>query len=432
MPSILIRRGRVIDPASGFDAVADVLLDNGRVRAVGSSSARADEVIDADGHIVCPGLIDIHVHLREPGDEEEETIASGTAAAVAGGYTSIACMPNTEPPVDNEAAVEFVARQAARADLCNVWVIGAVTKGCKGTELAEMGSMVRGGAVAFSDDMSCVPAAGVMRTALLYAKMFDRPIIAHCEDTSLTGKGCMNAGRNSVLLGIPGMPSLAEELIVHREIALAKSVGGRVHIGHVSTAGSVELIRRGKVEGVAVTAEVTPHHLSLTDDACRTYDTNFKMNPPLRTQADIAALIAGLKDGTIDCIASDHAPHGIDEKELEFPGAPFGVIGLETTLPVLVRTLIEPGLLTWPELIAALTLKPAQVLRLPKGTLAVGADADVTVIDPAAEWTIAPQRLHSKSRNTPFAGWTVRGRAAATIVGGKIKYQSNAVRRVEP
>lgn len=421
--SILIRRGRVIDPACGRDGVADVLLDGGRVRAIGNLSSRADEVIDAAGLLVVPGLLDIHTHLREPGNEEEETIASGAAAAVAGGFTAIACMPNTEPPVDNEAAVEFIYRQAARADLCTVWPIGAITKGCAGKDLAEMGSMVRGGAVAFSDDMSCAPTAGIMRAALQYARMFDRTVIAHCEDVSLTEGGAMNAGGTASRLGLPGMAALAEELIIHREIALARNVGGRIHIGHVSTAAGVELVRRGKAEGVAVTAEVTPHHLALTEEACSGYDTNFKMNPPLRTEADRQALIAGLRDGTIDCIVTDHAPHGIEEKELEFPRAPFGVIGLETALPVLVKTLIEPGLLTWPQLIAALTVKPAGVLQVPKGTLAVGADADVTVIDPDLAWTIDAAAFRSRSRNTPFQGLRVRGRAVAVIVGGRVVHR---------
>jgi dihydroorotase len=415
----------VIDPASGRDETADVLLENGRVKAVGKVSAKADEVIDAAGKIVCPGLIDIHTHLREPGNEAEETIASGSAAAVAGGFTSIACMPNTEPPVDNEAAVEYVARQAARAGLCNVYPIGCVTKAGKGAELAEMGSMVRGGAVAFSDDMRCVPSAGVMRTALLYAKMFDRPIIAHCEDASLSEGGAMNAGTVSALVGLPGMPALAEELIVYRDIALCKAVGGRLHIGHVSTAGAVEIIRRAKAEGVNVTAECCPHHLALTDECCREYDTNFKMNPPLRTAADMAALKRGLADGAVDCLVSDHAPHGIEEKELEFPRAPFGVIGLETSLAVLIQTLIDGKVMDWPQLIGAMTVKPAGVLSLPKGTLAVGADADVTVIDPAREWTVEPDKFRSKSRNTPFAGWKLRGRATTTIVGGVVKYRAD-------
>ena len=423
MPSLLIRRGRVIDPAEGRDEVADLLLDNGRVRAVGQLSARADEVVDAAGLIVCPGLVDIHTHLREPGDEEEETIASGAAAAVAGGFTSIACMPNTEPPIDNEAAVEFVTRQAARADLCNVYPIGCITKGGKGTELAEMGSMVRGGAVAFSDDMHAVPNAGIMQAALQYAKMFDRTVIAHCEDTSLTAGGAMNSGRTATLLGLPGMPALAEELMVHRDIALARSVGGRLHIGHVSTAGAVELIRRGKAAGVAVTAETTPHHLALTEDACRGYDTNYKMNPPLRTAADVEALRAGLADGTIDCIAGDHAPHGVEEKELEFPRAPFGVVGLETSLAVCATVLVGGGVLGWPALIAAMTVRPARVLQLPKGTLSVGADADVTIIDPAMEWTVDPEAFASKSRNTPFAGRRLKGGAVCTIVGGRVKHR---------
>jgi dihydroorotase len=418
----LIRHGRVIDPSRELDTVADVLLDKGKVAEIGKVKAAADNVIDAKGLIVCPGLIDIHVHFREPGDEQEETIASGSAAAVAGGFTSVACMPNTQPPLDDATAIEFVTRQADRAGLCNVFPVGAVTKGREGRELAEMGQMVRAGAVAFSDDGSGVASAAVMLRALQYVAMFDKPIIQHCEDPDLAAGGVMHAGEVSVRLGLPGIPAVAEELMVQRDIRLTHEVGGRYHVAHISTRGAVNLVRRAKHDGVQVTAEATPHHLLLTDEACAGFDTNLKMNPPLRTRHDIDACIAGVVDGTIDCLVTDHAPHGTQEKELLFAGAPFGVIGLESALPLYVQALVAPGHLDWPGLIARMTINPARVLGLRKGTLREGADADVVLIDPDHAWTIDASRFFSKSRNCPFDGWKARGRVVMTLVGGEPRF----------
>jgi len=422
--SLLIRNGRVIDPKSGMDRIADVLISDGKVRQVGKVSQRADATIDASGLIVCPGLIDMHVHLREPGNEDEETIASGSAAAVAGGFASIACMPNTDPPLDNEAAIEFIYRQAARANHCNVFPIGAITKGRAGKELAEMGQMLRAGAVAFSDDGSGVADSGVMFRSLQYVRMFDRVLIQHCEDPSLAGGGCMHAGPTATRLGLPSIPAMAEEVMVRRDLTLAANTGSRYHVAHISTGGSVDAVRHAKARGLPVTAEVCPHHLLLTDEACAKFDTNYKMNPPLRSITDVESCRAGVADGTIDCLCTDHAPHAAEEKALEFQNAPFGIIGLETAVPLTIRALIEPGLIDWPRWVACWTVNPAAVLGIEKGTLSVGADADVTLIDPNAEWTIDAEKFTSKSRNTPFHGWKVRGRAVTTIVSGEIRFSA--------
>ena len=433
MSTILIKGGRVIDPASNLDGVADVLLRDGRVAKVGRVSEKADKTIDASGKIVTPGLIDMHVHLREPGDEEVETIASGAAAAVAGGFTTVAAMPNTDPAADNEAMVEFVAARGRRAGMANVLAIGTVSKGRKGEELAEIGMMVRGGAVAFSDDGSPVQNSLLMRRAMEYVKMFDRCVISHAEDATLAPGWIVNEGLTSVMLGLAGTPAASEEIAVARDCILAGLTGAHLHVAHVSTAGAVEAIRRAKARGVRVTAEATPHHLTLTDERLKeetvlasgekvkSYNPNYKMNPPLRSQADVEALREGLRDGTIDCIASDHAPHSSLRSEVEFMEAAFGVIGLETTLPVVITELIGKGLLSWPDAVARMTVNPARVLRLAKGTLAIGADADVTVIDPGVAWTIDASRFRSKSRNTPFEGWKVKGRATCVIVGGEVK-----------
>jgi dihydroorotase len=423
MPRTLIRGGRVIDPAQGLDAVTDLWLEGDRVLHIGSRpDLQAEIVVDATGKIVCPGLIDMHVHLREPGREEDETIATGTAAALAGGVTSVACMPNTEPAIDNQAAAEFVILQARRAGQANVFPIGAITKGRRGEELAELGGLVEGGAVGFSDDGSPVRSAEIMRRALEYARMFDRVVMDHCEDTELTRNGVMHEGEVSLALGLPGMPAAAEEIMVARDLILAEQTGGRLHILHVSTAGSVELIRRAKQRGVAVTCEACVHHFALTDEALRSFDSNFKMNPPLRTRRDVEAILVGLRDGTIDAIVTDHAPHAPEKKLRELDQAPFGVIGLETLLPICIKTLIEPGVLTWSEMIAKLTIHPARILGIDRGTLRPGAIADVTIIDPEAEWTIDPNQFRSKSRNCPFAGWRVRGRAHTVLVAGQVKY----------
>ncbi len=420
MPTFLIKGGRVVDPSQNLDAVTDVLVEDARIRSVGATTARADRVIDAKGLVVCPGLIDMHVHLREPGKEAAETIASGSAAAIAGGLTTVAAMPNTEPAVDTESAAEFVILQAKRAGMANVLPIGAVTKGRLGVELAEMGQLLRGGAVAFSDDGSPIQSADVMRRALQYAKMFDKAIISHAEDKDIVGSGVMNDGKTSMILGLSGMSRVAEEIMVGRDIALAAITGGKLHIAHISVAGAIDLVRQGKSRGVRVTAEAAPHHFTLTDEAVRGYDPVFKMNPPLRTQADVEAVLKGLADGAIDVIATDHAPHATEDKEVEFAAAPFGVIGMETLLPLVLTELVGKGVLTLPQAIAKLTVNPARVLGIAKGTLAPGADADVTIFDPAREWTIDPSRFRSKSRNCPFAGWKVRGKAVTVIVGGRV------------
>ncbi len=425
---LLIQSGRIIDPASGVDRVADLLIAGGKVARIDDSIGDVDaRNIDAEGLIVAPGLIDIHVHFREPGDEDEETIATGSAAAVAGGFTSVACMPNTQPALDDEAAIEFIYRQASRANLCNVYPIGAVTKARQGKELAEMGQMVRAGAVGFSDDGNPVAGTGIMFRALQYVRMFDKPIIQHCEDPDLAAGGVMNGGGVATRLGLPGIHPIAEELMIQRDLTLVRETRARYHVCHVSTAGSVDLVRRAKAEGLPVTAEVCPHHLLLTEDACESYDTNFKMNPPLRTRADVNACLQGVVDGTIDCLVTDHAPHGQQEKEHEFLEAPFGVIGLETALPLFIQALIAPGLIDWSDLIERLTARPARVLSLAKGTLAPGGDADVTLIDPDLAWTIDAKQFRSKSRNCPFDGWNVAGRAVMTLVGGEVKHSLHPV-----
>lgn len=419
---LLIRSGRVIDPASGRDETADVLIAGGRVRQVGRVAEGAALVINADGLIVSPGLIDMHVHLREPGNEDEETIESGTAAAVAGGFTTVACMPNTSPPLDNEAAIEFIFRQAARAAHCNVLPIGALTKSRAGKELAEIGQMVRAGAVAFSDDGCGVANPAVMLRAMQYVAMFGKPVIQHCEDADLAAGGCMHHGLTSVRLGLPGISALAEEVMVQRDILLARQAGARYHVAHISTAGAVQMVREARQRGIVVTAEVTPHHLLLTEESCGNYDTHFKVNPPLRTAADVAACREGVADGTIECLCTDHAPHGAEEKELEFQYAPFGMVGLETAVPLTIRALIEPGLIDWSRWVACWASNPARVLGIDRGTLRDNAVADVTLIDPAAEWVVDSASFQSRSRNTPFEGWKVRGRAVATIVGGRIRH----------
>jgi dihydroorotase len=423
MHTLRITGGRVIDPSQGLDQVADLWIQGDQIAGIGPQSWTATQSLDATGKIVCPGLIDMHVHLREPGREEDETIATGTAAALAGGVTSVACMPNTEPALDSQAAAEFVHLQADRAGNANVFPIGAVTKGRQGSELAEIGGLVDGGAVAFTDDGSPVSSAEIMRRALEYCRMFDKAVLSHAEDLELTKGGVMNEGFESMRLGLRGMPAAAEEVMIHRDIELAELTGGKLHILHVSTAGGVDLIRRGKARGIRVTGEACPHHFTLTDACLRTFDSNYKMAPPLRTDADVQSIIAGLKDGTLDVIATDHAPHAPEKKARELDQAPNGIVGLETLLPICVGSLIEPGHLTWPQLIEKLTINPARVLGINRGTLKTGAVADVTVIDPKAEWVIDPAKFRSKSRNCPFAGWKVRGRAHAVLVAGRVRYQ---------
>lgn len=429
MSSIVIKNAKILDPSEKLDLVGSIAVKEGLIAYVGQDEKAAinaagsgARLIDANGMLLTPGLIDIHVHFREPGNEAEETIASGSMAAVAGGFTSVAAMPNTEPPVDNESSVIFTRRESRRAGLANVFPVGCVTAGRKGEELAEMAQMVRGGAVAFSDDGSAVPTAGLLRRALSYSKMLGKPILEHCEDKSLLGDGVMDEGYMSTALGLRGIPDECEEVIVARDVAMARLTGGHIHIQHVSTADSVELIRRAKKVGLPVTAEVTPHHLSLTSDCVREYDPVFKVSPPLRTMIDVEACRRGLKDGTIDVIASDHAPHLAEEKELEFMSAPCGMIGLETTVGVLSSILVQQCGFTWAELIPTMTSRPSDILKLGRGRLRVGLPGDITIIDTGREWVVDPERFYSRSRNCPFSGWKLQGRTAITIVGGRLVF----------
>ncbi len=423
MPRLLIQNGRVIDPSQSMDRVASILVENGRIAAY-DAIPRGDEVVlDASGKIVAPGLIDMHVHLRQPGREEDETIETGTAAALAGGFTTVACMPNTDPPIDSQSAVEFVLHQAARANHCHVVVVGCVSRNREGKELAEIGQLVAAGAVAFSDDGAPVFDPELMRRAFEYCRMFDKPVLNHAEIRELTQRGVMHEGLVSLVLGLPGLPTAAEDVMVSRDIALAEATGGRLHVMHVSTAGSVEILRRAKRRGVRVTAEATPHHFTLTDECLRSFNSNFKMNPPLRSRDHVEAIIAGLADGTIDVIATDHAPHAEEKKMQELDRAPFGVVGLETALGLVITKLIEPGRLDWNTALAAMTINPARILGIPKGTLAIGAEADITIIDPDRIWRVDPSKFRSKSRNTPFAGMELKGRAWAVIVGGEVRYR---------
>jgi dihydroorotase len=423
MTSLLIENGRVIDPSQELDRVTNLLIEDGKIAGFDVARNGQTTIIDARGKIVAPGLIDMHVHLREPGREEDETIASGTAAALAGGFTSVACIPNTEPPIDTQAAVEFIHHQAALADNCNVYVVACVSRGREGKELADIGQLVQAGAVAFSDDGAPVYNAELMRRAFEYCLMFDKPILNHAEVPELTVGGVMHEGTVSMILGLPGMPAAAEDVMTARDIVLAESTGGRIHTMHISTSGSVEIVRRAKRRKVRVTTEVCPHHFTLTDECLRSFDSNFKMSPPLRGREDVEECIAGLKDGTIDVICTDHAPHAAEKKMQELDRAPFGIVGLETALGLVVTQLIEPGHLTWPEAIRKMTINPARVLGIPKGTLAVGADADVTVIDPDRSWTVDRAQFRTKSHNSPFHGWQLRGRAETVIVGGRVKYR---------
>jgi dihydroorotase len=431
--SILIRGGRVIEPHSKLDGAVDILIDAGKIVSMGRNAAEMVwdretpthhtplEVIDAHGLLVVPGLIDIHTHLREPGDEYKESIESGAAAAVAGGFTSIACMANTNPVNDDAAVTKYILDQARAVGLAQVFPIGAVSVGLRGERLAEIGELQQAGVVALSDDGKPVMNSQLMRRALEYAGMFGLPVISHCEDIHLAANGVMHEGRVSTELGLRGIPAQAEDIMVARDIALAELTGGRLHIAHVSTAGAVRLVHEAKARGLRVTAEVTPHHLFLTDEAVRGYDPNTKMFPPLRTAADVEALRRALTDGTIDAIATDHAPHDLADKEVEYDQAPVGIIGLETSLPLTLR-LVNEGVLTLTEAIAKLTSGPSQVLGLPKGTLQVGADADVTLIDAQSEFVVDRREFRSKSRNSPFHGWTLKGRAVMTLCAGEVVY----------
>ncbi|MFZ2642927.1 MAG: dihydroorotase [Verrucomicrobiia bacterium] len=420
MNNLTIRNGRVIDPANKVDVVRDVFVRDGKIAAEPAPDAPE---LDAKGLVVTPGLIDIHVHLREPGRSDKETIETGTRCAAYGGFTSVVCMPNTSPAADNTGTIAFIKQRAAEVGNVNVLPAGAITKNIEGAELAPIGSLKRAGVVAITDDGHCVQNNELMRRALEYAKMFELPLMDHCQDNNLVSDGVMHEGYWSHLLGLKGWPSIGEEIIVARNIMLAEQVDWHIHCQHLTSAGSVRLVREAKKRGVKISAEACPHHFTLTDEKCQGYDTNFKMSPPLRTQRDVEAILEGLGDGTIEAIASDHAPHCAFEKEVEFDKAPFGILGLETELALSLMTLVHKNLLTLPQLVEKFTTGPARLLRLNKGTLSVGADADITVMDPAHEWVYDVNQTASKSRNTPFHGWSLKGKAVATIVGGRVARQ---------
>ncbi len=424
--SILIKGGRIIDPSQGIDTKGNILIENGKIKSYPKTTKKFEQdsrvkVIDAKGKVVCPGLVDIHVHLREPGFEYKETISSGCKSAAAGGFTTIVCMPNTNPVNDNASVTEYILLKARTEGIVNVFPIGAITKGEMGETLAQIGEMYEAGCVGVSDDGMPVMNSKVMRHAMEYVKAFDIPVISHAEDKNLSGKGVMNEGEVSTQLGLAGIPCASEDVMVSRDIQVAELTGSRLHICHVSTKGSVRLIRAAKKRGVKVTAEVTPHHFMLTDEAVNRYDTNAKMNPPLRSKKDREAVIEGLKDGTLDAIATDHAPHSEDEKKVEFDLAPFGIVGLETALP-LSLTLVEDGVLSLNEMISKLTDAPSNVLNLGKGTLKTGEAADVVIFDPDQDVTINKENFHSKSKNSPFTGWKLKGKVNYTIVKGKVVY----------
>lgn len=422
MNDIIIQNGRVIDPAGGLDEITGVVVNKGKIVRVGKVGTKAREVIDAAGMIVCPGLIDVHVHCREPGHEEEETIATAAAAAVAGGFTTICAMPNTHPPMDNDTAMQYVLDRANKAGFARVLPVGCITKGRKGEELAEMGMMQSAGAVAFSDDGDGIASTGIMQRALQYAGMIDATLMQHCQDPDLF-VGVMNSGPTAVRLGLGGIAAAGEQIMLRRDLELVERTGAPYHVQHVSSAGSVELIRNARKMGLPVTAEASPHHLLLTDAACMSYDPNYKVNPPLRSADDVQALRQGVVDGTINCLATDHAPHSKEEKELEFGLAPFGIISLECALGLYIKALIKTKLLTWSELIARMTINPASVINKPFGTLGAGSVADITIIDPKKRWTVKVNNFASKARNCPYDGWKLQGRATMTIVRGEIKYR---------
>jgi len=430
---LIIINGHLIDPNFGFTKRADIAIKDGKIAAVFDDGRLTkgeikkylgDKVIDAKGAVITPGFVDIHVHLREPGREDEETILTGSRAAAAGGFTSGCCMPNTHPAIDNQETVQFVTSLAEKSD-CRVYCIGAITKNLAGVELSEIGDLVKAGVVAISDDGYYVQNPEVMRRALEYSAMFDIPVISHAEDTYLAGKGVMNESFQSTRLGIAGRPAVAEEIAILRDIKLAALTGTRLHIAHVSTVGGVEAIRRGKAEGVKVTAEAAPHHFTLTDDLIgETFDTNLRVNPPIRTEADRQAVIRGLVDGTIDCIATDHAPHTEEEKDVEFDQAPPGMIGLETCLGLAISELVDKGYMTLPDLIRKLTCNPAQIVGIPFNSLSVGETADIVIFNPDSKWVVTRDRFMSKSKNSPFIGRKLKGKVIATIMNGRITYRA--------
>ena len=423
---ILIKGGRVLDPAHDVDAILDLLIEDGRITKIDKGiKAEGAEVIDAKGKLVTPGLIDIHVHLRDPGYEYKEDIATGTRAAVIGGFTSVACMPNTNPVNDNKTVTLYILAKARESGMANVFPVGSITRGLKGEILSEMGELKEAGCLALSDDGKPVGNGEMMRNAMEYARPFGLTLISHAEDLSLVGTGVMNEGFVATELGLKGIPWVAEDAAVARDVMLAEFTGCRLHVAHLSTRGAVEIVRAAKKRGVPVTCEATPHHFTLTDEAVRGYNTNAKMNPPLRSAEDVEAIRRGLADGTIDAIATDHAPHHYDEKNVEFNIAHNGIVGLETALPLTLR-LVDDGVLTFGEAIALLTCGPAKALGIPRGTLDVGCVADVTVIDPELKWTLVASALSSKSKNTPFDGWKMKGAATHTLVDGRIVFRREA------
>ena len=418
----IVQGARVVDPRQGIDAELDVVIEDGVVARLDEHAepAAGDEVIDARGLVVTPGLIDVHVHLREPGFEYKETVASGVRAAAAGGFTAVACMANTDPVNDNKAVTELILREAARHPYARVYPIGAISRGMKGAELAEIGEMAEAGVVAVSDDGLPVMNAALMRRALYHAQHFDLPVIQHAEDLDLTADGVMHEGEISTRLGLPGIPGLAEDVMVARDLLLAADTGGRYHVAHLSTARSLAMVREARRRGVRVTCEVAPHHLLLTDREVLAsgFSTSTKMKPPLRAPADVEALLEGIADGTVDAIASDHAPHHADEKDVQFSVAPFGIVGLETTVSLCLDRLVRTGLVALPRLVELLTAGPARALSLPGGSLAPGSPADLTLLDLEREVTVDPKGFRSKARNTPFGGWKLKGAAVGTILGG--------------
>ena len=420
--TVIIRHGRVIDPGR-INGPADVLIQDGKIAQVATElvGPPGATVMDASGKWVLPGFVDLHVHLREPGFEYKETIQTGTSAAVAGGFTSVCCMPNTSPVNDNQSVTEFILDKARAAGLAHVFPIGAITKGSEGKELAEFGELKDAGCVAVSDDGKPVMNGMVMRRALEYARAFALTVVDHCECLHLSEGGCMHEGLVATELGLHGVPAAAEDVMVARNLALAELTGGRLHLAHLSTAGSVRMVREAKARGVKITSEACPHHFLRTVEAVREFNPNAKINPPLRSRKDVDAIKAGLKDGTIDAIATDHAPHADFEKQREFDYAPFGIVGLETAWG-LALTLVDEGTLSVEQVVALLTVQPARAFGLSKGTLAVGADADVTIVDPEAQWVVEPERFRSKGRNTPFSGWKLKGRVVTTVVGGRMVY----------
>lgn len=418
--SLHLKGGRIIDPANGIDRVGDLFVRDGVIVDSLPRGVKAVETVDVAGKVVVPGLIDIHVHFREPGQSHKETIATGARCAAAGGFTTVVCMPNTSPVADSPATIAWIQERAASTACVNVFCSGAITKGIAGEEMAPIGALAAAGVVALTDDGRCIQNHGVMRRAVEYARQFGLPIMDHCQEATLSADGVMNEGEWSTRLGLPGWPALAEDLIVARNILLSEETGHPIHCQHISSARSVRLLREARRRGVPITAEACPHHIALTDGDLKTFDTNFKMNPPLRTQADIDEILAGISDGTITILASDHAPHATFEKEVEFDQAPFGILGLETELALFLEILLhQRKVLTLPQIIEMLTINPAKLLRLDRGTLSVGASADITILDPDHAWTVDKNASSSLSRNTPFHGHSLRGRALMTILAGK-------------